>query len=329
RRRALRDEEQLTALVSREGAFLLNNIMFLAVLAVTFIGSIYPWIYESVRGVKLAPGPEFFNRANGPILLGLLVLMGVGPVVPWRGARPATLLRMLALPLAVAVLVMAALAVAGVRQAWALAGFGACGLVAGTIFREWAKGTWARHRSHAEGYPRAFLGLIASNRARYGGYVVHLAIALMAIGVIGSNFFKTEREVSLRPGQSAAVNQYVLTYEGMRRYPTPDKLVALATVSLREGDRSLGTVETGRTLQRSMSQPVAEIAIRSTWKEDLYIVPAVLREDGETTFKIFVNPLVMWIWIGGGVFLAGTIVALWPGRHELPFRRRSDRGGPL
>jgi len=316
RRKALRDEAGLRSSLSREGAFLLNNLLLLAVLAATFFGTIYPWLYEAARGVKLAPGPEFFNRANGPILLALLVLMGVGPVIPWRGARLPTVLRLLAVPLAVAALVAAALAAAGMRQAWALAGFGACGLVAGAVLWEWGRGSWARHRSRGEGYPRAFLALIANNRPRYGGYVVHLAIVLMALGVVGSNFFKTESEKTLRPGQSMTVERYVLTYEGMSRYPTPDKMIAMTTVSLTEGDRYLGTVQAGRTLLRSMSQPVAEIAIRSTWREDLYIVPTMLSEDGETTFRVFVNPLVMWIWIGGGVFILGTVIALWPGRSR-------------
>ncbi|MSQ33527.1 MAG: heme lyase CcmF/NrfE family subunit [Dehalococcoidia bacterium] len=329
RGKALRDEAGLRSSLSREGALLLNNLLLLVVLATTFFGTIYPWLYEAARGEKLTLtlGPEFFNRANGPILLGLLVLMGVGPVIPWRGARLPTVLRLLAVPLAVAALVAAALAAGGVRQAWALAGFGACGLVAGAVLWEWARGSWARHRSRGEGYPRALLALIASNRARYGGYVVHLSIVLMALGVVGSNFFKTEREATLRPGQSMTVEQYVLTYEGMARYPTPDKMVAMATVSLTEDGRYLGTVQAGRTLLRSMSQPVAEIAIRSTWREDLYIVPAMLSEDGETTFKVFVNPLVMWIWIGGGVFILGTLLALWPVRQEQPSRRRGQAGG--
>jgi cytochrome c-type biogenesis protein CcmF len=223
-RRSLGDSRQIESPLSREGVLVLNNILLFGVLVIVFFGTIYPWLYEAVTGRKLTLGPEFFNRNVGPVLLVLLLLMAVGPMIPWRSGSVAVLLRALAVPLAAVAVVLVALLAAGMRQAWALAGFGVCGLVAGVILREWARGVWARHRSRAESLPRAFLGLLAANRPRYGGYVVHLAIALMAVGVIGSTFFKIEREVTLSPGQSATVNQYVLTYEGMSSFPTPDKI---------------------------------------------------------------------------------------------------------
>ena len=155
RLRSLRDDSTMESVVSREGAFLLNNVALLGVVAIVFVGTIYPWIAEAAWGVKLAPGPGFFNRATGPVLLALLVLMGVGPVVPWREAHLKAILRPLAVPLSGAILLVVLLLVVGMRQAWALAGFGACALVTGTIVWELARGSRARARSRGDGYSRS------------------------------------------------------------------------------------------------------------------------------------------------------------------------------
>jgi cytochrome c-type biogenesis protein CcmF len=170
----------------------------------------------------------------------------------------------------------------------------------------------------AENYLKAFWGLIGTNRPRYGGYIVHIAIVLIAIGVIGSSFYGVEKETTIKPGESISIENYTLTYENMDRYETRSKLVVTATLSVYNGEELIGKLMPEKHYHLLSDQWMTEVAIRSTLLEDLYAILAGWDEDGTASFKVLVNPLVSWIWIGGGIFLLGGLIAFWPDRQKLP-----------
>jgi cytochrome c-type biogenesis protein CcmF len=224
-----------------------------------------------------------------------------------------------------ALILVIVLFVLGIREWYALIAFPVCGFVLSTILYEWFQETRARHRMRAENYLKAFWGLIGTNRPRYGGYIVHIAIILIAIGVIGSSFYEVETEATLKPGESMTIKNYTLTYENMDRYETESKLVVTATLSVYNQGKLIGMLTPEKYFHRTYEQPVTEVAIRTTLLEDLYVILIGWDEDGTTAFKVLVNPLVNWIWIGGGVFLLGGLIAFWPDQRRLPTPRKPKK----
>jgi cytochrome c-type biogenesis protein CcmF len=224
----------------------------------------------------------------------------------------------------VALILVIGLFILGIREWYALVAFSACSFVFATILYEWFRGTRARHQTRAENYLKAFWSLIGTNRPRYGGYIVHIAIILIAIGVVGSSFYDVEKEVILKPGESMTIKDYTLTYESMDRYETQSKLVVTSTLSIYNDGKLIGGLVPEKYFHRSYEQPVTEVAIRSTLLEDLYVILVGWDEDGTTAFKVLVNPLVNWIWIGGGVLFLGGLIAFWPERRKLPAPRKDE-----
>ncbi len=314
----LKSEAEMESLVSRESTFLLNNLLIVGAAFAIFLGTIFPVISEAVRGVKISVGPPFFNQVNGPIFLAIILLTGICALIGWRRASIKNLVRNFLWPLVATLILVIALFILGIREWYALVAFAVCSFVLFTILYEWFRGTRARHRMRTENYLKAFWGLIGSNRPRYGGYIVHIAIILIAIGIIGSSFYNVEKEATLIPGESITIKNYTLTYENMDNYQTQSKTVVTATLSVYNQGKLIGKLIPEKYFHRSYEQPVTEVAIRSTLIEDLYVILIGWDEDGTTAFKVLVNPLVNWIWIGGVVFVLGGLIAFWPERRKLP-----------
>ena len=312
----LKSEAEMESLVSRESTFLLNNLLLVGAAFAIFLGTVFPVISEAVRGVKISVGAPFFNQVNGPIFLAIILLTGICVLIGWRRASVKKLIRSFLWPLVAALMLGIALFFLGIREWYALVAFSLCGLVLFTILYEWFRETRARHRMRTENYLKAFWGLIWANRPRYGGYIVHIAIVFIAIGIIGSSFYDVEKEATLMPGESMTIKNYTLTYENMDYYETQSKAVVTASLSVYNEGKLIDALTPEKYFHQSYEQPVTEVAIRTTPLEDLYIILVGWGDDGSTTFKVLVNPLVSWMWIGGGVLFLGGLVAFWPERRE-------------
>jgi len=314
---SLKGEDKLDSLVSREGAFLANNLLLVAIASATFLGTMFPVISEAVRGVRVTVGPSFFNRVNGSLVLIFLLLMGICPLIGWRRANLRNLLRKLLIPSAATALALLLLVI-WTRRWYAVAGFGACAFVLATIVLEWYRGVRARHRK-GDNYFSAFFRLLWANRPRYGGYIVHLGIILITLGVIGSSFYKVQAQDSLNVGDSLQVGKYTLTYEGMTDNTTDNKEVVSATLQVLENGKPAGTMSPALTYDMNYENPVSEVAIRVRPLEDLYVI--FLGSDqlnGLAAFQAYVNPMMAWMWTGGFVFLLGAVIAMWPERRRAP-----------
>ncbi|MDP2952535.1 MAG: cytochrome c-type biogenesis CcmF C-terminal domain-containing protein, partial [Chloroflexota bacterium] len=315
--RELRSENELDSLVSRESTFLLNNLVLLAVAFATFWGTIFPLISEWVRGVKITVSVPFYNQVNGPILLLLILLMGICPLIGWRRASVDNFLRNFLYPLALGLAAAVGLWLIGVRQPFALLSLSIIAFVAATIFLEWFRGVRARARLRGENPLKAFLNVTWANKPRYGGYIIHLAILMIAVGLVGLNFYKSEKEATLLPGETMSLGSYTMKYEGKSEFNTPSRNVTVATLSLYNSDgKSIGFLNAKKFLHRYYDQPVTEVAIYTTPLEDFYVILGAWGEDGSTVFKVVINPMVVWVWIGGVLVLVGTVVAFWPDRRE-------------
>ena len=319
RRPQLRSPTKLESPVSREAAFLYNNLLLLALCLAILWGVVYPMLSEAVRGEAVVLGRsyyDFFLRAFG---LPLLLLMGIGPLIAWRRASLRSLATTFRIPTLVAV-------VTGVVLLFVGAGSSIPGLVAytfsafvlATIVLEFVRGTRARKALGATSWPSAFSSLISRNRRRYGGYIVHAAIVLFAIGVAGSSAFDSVAEAKLTKGESMRIGDYTLEYRSLQERTGANATEIRATLGVRWGDRDLGTLQAGKNAYTIEQQVSNEVGIRSDrlTGEDLFVIAEQIDPDGSVYCRVFVKPLVNLIWLAGLVFLVGSLITLWPDRRE-------------
>jgi len=318
---ALRSAPELDSLVSRESSFLFNNLILVGAAFSVFLGTIFPMLSEAVRGVKISVGPPFFNQVNVPIGLALLLLMGLCPLLAWRKASARNLTRNFLLPAGITVVAAGLMTASGPVHPIALVAFTLSIFTAASILQDFHRGVMVR-RSHGETYPLAAARLVARNHRRYGGYVVHIGMILLFAGMAGSAF-SAEREAVLKKGQSVALKQYTLRYEGPSQYSTRSAQVTAATLTVFNSSKPVAVLSPQRNFHKTHpDQPMTEVAIRSTMMEDLYIILAGLGEDGTANFRVIINPLMMWMWLGSAVLTLGTVIAFWPERGEA-LRNRS------
>ncbi|MSQ13770.1 MAG: heme lyase CcmF/NrfE family subunit [Dehalococcoidia bacterium] len=314
---AIKSAVPLDSALSREAAFLVNNLLFLAIAFVVLWGVVFPLISQVFKGETVTVARPFYDVVTGPLFLALLLLMGIGPVIPWRRSSPKRLWGALAAPVAVGAVVAAVVVIAGVRKPLPVLAFSFAAAAAFVILREWWKGTRAYHQ-RGEPYHRAFASLLAANRPRYGGYVTHLGVVLLAISVAGSSFYSQQMDVSLAPGETATLGSYTLAYDGSSIQQKSDRTDYSATLRVYRGERLITMLKPGYTFYPDFNTAAAHAGIRSTPAEDLYIIASEFGQDGRALFRIHVNPLVMWMWTSGVLFVAGMLVSLWP--QEAPVR---------
>ena len=322
---SLRSRAQLESFVSRESAFLGQNILFLAVAFVTLWGTIFPVFSEAADDTVITVGRPFFDRVNGPILLCIIILMGIGPLLPWRRSTTASLIRALRAPVIVALLTIVALLIVGIRQPFALVGFGAVALALGGILTEWYRGTRSRHR-RGEAYPIAFLNLLSGNRPRYGGYIVHIGIAMLAVGITASSFFSAQRDIAMKPGDVASFGDYTFRYVGATHTMHPDRAESIAAFDVWKGEQLTGRMEAFRAFYPTFRIASTKGAIRSTPIEDFYIVPSEFGADDQAVFRVLINPMVWWMWASGPIMVLGILVGLWHTRQPAPAAVRIPAG---
>jgi cytochrome c-type biogenesis protein CcmF len=316
----LRSRNGLDAVLSRESAFLFNNVVFVTIAFAVFLGTVFPVISEALTGRRVNVGPPFFDHVVSPLSLLLLLLMGVGPLLAWRRASLASLRRDVLAPGAAGVLLGLALLAAGVRAPGAVLAFALCGFVAGTIALEFARGIRLRLAHGDGGAVAAVVALVAGNRRRYGGYIVHLGILLVFAGITGSSVFSTQRVATLRPGDAVQVGHYRVRFDRLSQTTGNGALVVTARLRAFAGARDLGPLDAHRTLFLEGTDTTTDVALRSTPLDDLYVILTAWTQEGAATLRLLVNPLVMWIWAGGFVLTAGAVIAMLPerGRASLP-----------
>lgn len=331
----LEADAHLESMVSREASFLFNNLVLIVIAFAVLWGTLYPILSEAVQGVKVTMGPPFFNQVNIPLGLALLALTGIGPLIAWRRASLSNLQRQFAVPVTVGGFTLLLLLVVGMRDVAALVTIAVGGFVAAAIAQEFARGARARHRQYGEGYALALARLVARNRRRYGGYIVHIGIVMLFVAFTGMAF-KTETEATLRPGESASLRSpygatYTFTHLGISQYDALNRQVTAASVEVRRDGKKLGMLNPEKrqhvdSFGRPTFQPSTEPSILSMLREDLYVVlGGVVNGTEQAVFRFTINPLVWWVWYGGMVVALGGLVVMWPGGGA-PAVKRTQAG---
>ncbi len=337
----LKSDRAMESFMSREAAFLVNNFLFLAVMGVTLWGVVFPLFSDLARDVSVSVSAPYFDRANGPILLGIVLMMGVGPLLPWRKSSARSLRRWFAWPLVIAVIVIVVLVALGLKRPIAILSFGVVAFVAASIMEEWWRGTVARHRS-GDKWARAWWRLVNGNRPRHGGYIVHLSILMLGLGIIGTNFYQQRTDGALALGESLVIDNYRIEYVDSDSSSRPDRIAQWAEMSIyridpadyateislaraqgsdsfrlkdstrRPNDQLIDQVQPWHGFYPDFNMASVRSGIRSTIVEDLYVIPRDFLSDGRISIAVSINPLAWWLWASGPFFILGTMVALWP-----------------
>ena len=327
----LKGESQLDSMFSREALFTLNNLLFMGILVVCFWGVIFPLISEIFTGQKVTVGPAFYERATGPLWAGLLLLMGVAPLSVYGRTSWNNLGRAAWKPMAVSLVVPIVVVLLGVRNVAAVLGYWLVGLVVAVVAYEFWRGALARRKLHGENLLLALGRLAGRNRRRYGGYIIHLGVVVMALGIIGIEIYQTETQGTLARGEQMTLGRYVITYDALSVFDTADgKNVARAVVTVYKDGRQVGELYPRRDYYYASQQPMTIPGVRSTLEDDLYVILVDWQPIGTqgATFKVYHNPLVNFVWGGGLIFILGTLVAAWPERDPESARQRvSARAG--
>jgi cytochrome c-type biogenesis protein CcmF len=335
----LEAESKLESMVSREAAFLFNNLILIVIAFSVLWGTLFPILSEWIKGTKVTVGPPFFNQVNIPLGLFLLFLTGVGPLIAWRHASAANLRRQFLVPAIALVVTAVVLAALRMSDGWAIAAYACSAFVVATVVQEFVRGTGARHRLHGESIPLALVRLIGRNRRRYGGYVVHIGIVMLFVGFAGMAF-KRDTEATLRPGMSVEVRSpyghtYRFQHQAVSQYEQLNRFVSAASLEVYKDGRFIGIMKSEKrqhldSFGRPTFEPSTEVAIRSDIREDVYLVYAgSVQGTEESVFRITINPLVWWVWYGGAVLVLGGIISMWPGGGgpTLASQRRAEPAG--
>jgi cytochrome c-type biogenesis protein CcmF len=317
----LQAKAELESMVSREAAFLYNNLVLIGICFATLWGTIFPILSEWVKGDKITVGPPFFNAVNGPLGLLLLALTGIGPLIAWRRASVSNLRRQFTWPVSLGVAVFVTLLVLGMRDAYALVSYLLAGFVFGTIIQEFVKGIGARRKMYSEGLVSASLRLVARNRRRYGGYIVHFGVVVIFCGFAGL-MFKRDVTATLKTGESVKAtdaygHEWTFTSQGISRFEQLNRNVVAITFDVTRDGKRMGLLSSEKrqhvnSLGEPTFEPSTEVGILESPKQDVYLVFTGAVDAQTAAVHIHFNPLVWWVWFGGIVMAFGGVIVMWP-----------------
>ena len=310
----LKEQPELDSMVSRESAFLLNNIVLVSALFTIFLGTIFPLLSEAVAGVQVSVGAPYFNSVTVPLFLFLVFLMGVGPMIAWRRASWDNLKRNFIWPAIGSLVFALVLFVWKVKDFLPLLGFTLLAFVVMTIVYDTALALRARRRLANQGIIRGLITLTRRNQRRYGGLVVHLGIVLIIMGIAGSMTYSVEREATLGLNESLSIGNYQIRFEGLRGSQQPTHFRVEGAFRVLKQGSEIGLLAPALKFFPSQQSPIGRAVHRSSASEDIYLILSGFSDldKNQATLKVLVRPLVVWMWIGGFVIAFGTLVTIWP-----------------
>ncbi|MDR0843204.1 MAG: cytochrome c biogenesis protein CcsA, partial [Acidobacteriota bacterium] len=309
RREFLKGERRLDSMLCRESAFLFNNLVLVVACFAIFWGTMFPVFSEWVRGVKISVGPVFFDKINVPVGLLLLLLTGVGPLFAWHKTSASSLKKSFLLPGVAAIVVCVGSLALGLRDFYVLVCFTLCAFVLAAIVEEFVRGARARGKAHGEQFLPALGRLVWKNKRRYGGHVTHLGVVFLFVGLAG-NAFNEEANGFLQIGQEMRVGDYTLKMAGLHEGMRGDYRFGELSLEMYKNGKSLGMLRPERRLYDG-GQSTTTVGLRSTPKEDLYVVYTGMTGESRCEVKARVNPLVFWVWVGAAIMFLGTLISIW------------------
>jgi cytochrome c-type biogenesis protein CcmF len=302
---------------------LLNNLLFTAFAFVVLLGTVFPLLVEAFQGKQLTVGGPYFDKMATPIGLALLFLMAIAPALPWRATSAQVLRSRVLIPAWVGAAVLVVLVAAGARGTAQLLAFGLAAFATAAIVREFVVGVRAQRRSAHENVLRATVHALRANPRHYGGLVVHFGVVVLAVALTASASYAVKRDVRLAPGESATVAGVTVTYLGATEKTFAQKNTVRAQVRITVDGRSLGVYAPTLSTFPNSNQAIGTPSVRTGFTRDIYLtLVSSPTEQGRVALGVAVNPLVVWLWIAGGIIVLGTLLALVPSLRRSPLTRR-------
>jgi cytochrome c-type biogenesis protein CcmF len=319
RRDQLKSDNVIKSIFSREAAFMANNFLFLSIAGVTLFGTYSELLSELIVGETISVRAPFYQKVNGPLFAALLLLMGIAPLTMWTRTNVKRLGRYTIVPFAVATMLVVVLIISDVRSWVALLGYWIVSFSLTLTLFEFGRAAYVRVRSKGENPLKALSALLSRNRRRYGGYVIHLGVLIMAFGIISTEVYKQETQIHLTRGQTVTLNDFTMEFVNLQTVPGADDLmITEATVNVYKNGEFVRTLTPRTELYTRTMQPMTIPSVRSTLTEDFYVI--LVNHEQTTneaaTFRIFLNPLINWVWAGALILVAGTMAAAWPDAAE-------------
>ena len=315
----LKDRKTSLSLTSREGAFLITNIIIVTLVTVILLGTVLPKAMEVITGTKIAIDRTFFDRTCGPILLALVFFMGICPLLSWGKSTWHTIKRNSLYSLFATLIIIVIVLILDPFSWYNAVIIGLACFPLATIIFEWFRGTIARHRNKRENYLKAFVNLVCNNRSRYGSLLVHIGIIMISLGIITSSFYGDEGTKTLDLGESMEVGKYEFAYEELILKQDSLKVSAIASISVIKDGKLVTSLKPSYDYWFRHKSSFNEVAVRSTPAEDLFVSlvwTSYDPHDKRATFRVLVMPMILWIWVGGGFFLLGGAIAFSANRRK-------------
>ena len=318
RKSDFKSKRRIKSFTSRESGFLFNNVIFVIICFAVFWGTIFPVISEAVTGTKITVGAPFFNQVTIPIGLFLLFMTGVGPILVWRRTSKQAFIRNFSLPIAFGLVSLLGGIIIGM-SGYVIISFALIGFVTAVILEEFIRGIRSRRKVQNETVITALISMVRKNRSRYGGYIVHLGIVFMFVGFTG-RAFNQELEFPIKKGQFQKFGSYQFEFISLQELERPNHFAWVAGLNVWNDQNEIITrlspekrIYFHRDPNPDRRQPHSELSIFSTVFKDIYSIFSGIDIEQEIAYiKIMINPLVWWVWLGGWVLVAGTLIALWP-----------------
>jgi cytochrome c-type biogenesis protein CcmF len=311
-----RSAGEFNSYISKESSFLINNLLLVGAAFGVFWGTVFPLVSEAVRGTKVTVGMPFFNTVQAPILLSMMFLMAVCPLLAWQRSSLKNLKKNFLIPAILAVAAMALMVVLGIQKAWAVIGFGVIVLLFITHFLEFYRGVKARRKMTSEKVYLSLYRLMTKNRRRYGGYIVHIGIAFIAMGIIGSQNYDVQTMKTVNLGDSIELKDYRINYERLDQKKEGINDIVYAELTVFKNGKRIGNIQPEKVFYGNWDQPSSEVGLITSLKEDLYVVLSDWEDDGKATFIVKVNPMIAWLWIGSFMIVIGSLFAVWNGKYQ-------------
>ncbi len=313
----LEGKKEIGTWTSKESSFLLNNLLFVAITIGVFVGVVMPTLSELFSGQQMTVGQDFFNRMATPIGIAIFLLLGVCTLLSWGKTSTDKLWRNMLIPLSITAVALAVFIISDIRGFTPLLSLSVAVFALSTTVLDYIRGARVHSRQNQKNIFASIIALPLKHKRRYGGYIVHIGVLLFFLGLIGSSAFPLENSATLRKGQAITVGNYKLTFQGIEREIKKDRAIDSAIFEVDKDDKSVGTVISEKHLFENF-QPATEVGIRSTLKEDLYVILADYDRAADiATVSVMVNPLVLWIWLGGTIMVLGTMIALAPDKTKV------------
>ncbi len=312
----LKGKKDIGSWTSKESSFLLNNLLFVAMTLGVFIGVLTPTLSELFTGEQITVGADWFNRMATPIGIAIFLLIGFCATISWGKTSTEKLLQNLLVPMIITVVVLVLLIVFGVRGFLPLFSISVAAFALGTTGQDYIRGVRVHASRENKNIIAAVVSLTTKHKRRYGGYIVHIGVLLFFLGLVGSSAFVKESTATLRVGQSITSGPYTLLFDDIDRRAGKDRMIDTAHFTVTKDGKNIGYIGSEKLLFEKF-QPATEVGIRSTLKDDIYVILADYDLNAKVaTISVLVNPLVLWIWIGGAIMVLGTLISMSPDKKR-------------